>query len=371
MTALLRNRELHLGDNLAVLRGLPASLVDLVYLDPPFNSGKIHTEALGDGTIGQEEYKNVWREGDLDAGWVEGVRRSSDDLARALVLFGRLHGEGMRAYLTMLAVRLIELKRVLKTTGSLYLHCDPTASHYLKVVLDGVFGAAWYRNEITWKRHSAHNNARRYGNITDIILFYAHPSKSKWNRLGHERSARGLQRFRRADADGRRYRGHSLVGRNRTSENVFEWRGVTPKSGWRYTRERLDDYWAQGRILVSRDGRPAMDGLKVYLDELGAPPLQNLWTDVHRVPNTSSERVGYRTQKPVELLERIIGASSDEGDLVLDPFVGSGTTLVAAERLGRRWLGIDESEHAASIAFARAQEVCGVSASSGPRLLRA
>ena len=251
----------------------------------------------------------------------------------------------------MMAQRMVELHRVLKPTGSLYLHCDPTASHYLKLLLDAMFGARNFRNEITWQRTESHNTADRYGNVADIIFYYAKTENLTWNRQFHQYpngeqrySDRQLRRFRHRDPDGRVYKLDDLTAPRPDSDSgKFEWRGTTPgpSRGWGYRLEQLEAWWEQGRIQTKRDGTPRMDGLKVYLDDTEGKPLQNVWTDVPRIANTSPERLSYPTQKPEALLERIIASSSNEGDVVLDPFCGCGTTVAVAERLGRRWIGID------------------------------
>ena len=262
---------------------------------------------------------------------------------------GFLGDNDMLAYLAMMAPRLVELQRVLKPTGSLYLHCDPTASHYLKILLDAIFGPTNYRNEITWQRTESHNTAGRYGNVADILLFYVQSDRATYNRSFHKYadqkySAQQMQRFRHVDDDGRRYKLENLTGpRPDSNSGKFEWRGTLPgpTRGWGYKKAQLEQWWAEGRIQTKKDGTPRMDGLKVYLDETEGKPLQNIWTDIPRISNTSSERLGYPTQKPEALLERIINASSNEGDVVLDPFCGCGTAIAAAQKLNRYWIGID------------------------------
>jgi len=243
----------------------------------------------------------------------------------------------------MMCIRLVELRRVLKDTGSIYLHCDPTASHYLKLILDGVFGIQNFRNEIVWQRTNAHNAAGQYGRVHDIILFYTKGSSYIWNPSTLPYSPEQAKRYREDD-EGRLYTGQDLTAsRPDSNSGKFEWRGTMPppSRGWGYTVEQLETWWAKGKILTKRDGTPRMDGLKVYLDEMPGKALQSIWTDIPRIPNTSSERLGYPTQKPIALLERIIEASSNGGDIILDPFCGCGTALIAAQKLNRKWIGID------------------------------
>lgn len=292
----------------------------------------------------------MWQWDETSARAYEEMVEAGGQLSEVLQSFrGFLGTNDMLAYLAMMAPRLVELRRVLKPTGSLYLHCDPTASHYLKILLDAIFGPTNYRNEITWQRTESHNTAGRYGNIADILLFYVQSDRATYNRSFHKYadqkySVQQMQRFRHVDDDGRRYKLENLTGpRPDSSSGKFEWRGALPgpTRGWRYKEEQLERWWAEGKIQTKKDGTPRMDGLKVYLDETEGKPLQNIWTDIPRIPNTSSERLGYPTQKPEALLERIINASSNAGEVVLDPFCGCGTAIAAAQKSNRRWIGID------------------------------
>ncbi len=253
------------------------------------------------------------------------------------------------AYLSYMVERLIPMKSILRPTGSLFLHCDPTASHYIKIMMDAIFGHTNYRNEIIWKRNTSHNSGRQFGRIHDTILFYSASKNWTWNKTyGGEYSEEQLGRFKK-DKDGRYYKAQDLTAARPNSDSgKFEWRGNQPGStrGWAYTLDQLEEFWARGRILLKRNGTPRADGLKVYLEDLEGPLTQSIWTDIERIPNTSSERLGYATQKPVALLKRIISASTNEGDVVLDPFCGCATTIEAAHKLGRRWIGIDIAIHA-------------------------
>lgn len=250
----------------------------------------------------------------------------------------------MLAYLVMMAARLVELHRVLKPTGSLYLHCDPTASHYLKIVLDTIFGPQSFRNEIIWKRSSAHSDtkqgARHYGRVTDTILFYAKEKDNTWNQQYTAYDPKYIERdYRRVDEDGRRYRIDNLQGPGGASKGnpYYEVMGVWRY--WRYSKEKMEELIRQGRVIQTRPG--AVPQYKRYLDEMPGVPLQDVWTDIPPMHNLSAERLGYPTQKPLALLERVIESSSNPGDVVLDPFCGCGTTVAAAQRLDRRWIGID------------------------------
>ncbi len=353
------NNRLYFGDNLDILREHVADeSVDLIYLDPPFNSKATYNvlfkEKRGAQSAAQiTAFDDAWQWGlESESAYHDVVTNGPKALADLLqALRGFLGTNDMMAYVTMMAPRIAELRRVLRPTGSIYLHCDPTASHYIKLLLDAVFGHKNFRNEITWQRTEGHNNTTgRYGNVADILLFYSKSDKAVWNRHFHEHngqkySQQQLKRFRHVDADGRNYKLENLTAPSKPNSDSgkFEWRGAIPgpTRGWGYKLEQLEQWWAEGRIQTKRDGTPRTDGLKVYLDESKGKPLQNIWTDIPRIPNTSSERLGYPTQKPEALLERIINASSNEGDVVLDPFCGCGTAIAAAERLNRRWMGID------------------------------
>lgn len=258
-----------------------------------------------------------------------------------------LGGTDMLAYLSMMALRLIELRRVLKSTGSIYLHCDPTASHYLKLVMDAVFGPENYVNEIIWKRQSAHNDAkqgsRHYGRVHDVILFYRKSRFAPFNHQYRPYSEGYVEQFyRHVDpGTGRRYRLSDMTAPGGASEAKrnphYEFLGVTRY--WRYSEENMRRLFDEGRIYQSAPGR--VPQYKRYLDEGKGVPVGTVWDDIDLLQSWTAERLGYPTQKPTALLERIVGASSNEGDLVLDPFCGCGTSIAAAQKLGRRWIGID------------------------------
>ena len=252
-----------------------------------------------------------------------------------------LKDNDMMAYLTHMAVRLVELHRVLKPTGSIYLHCDPTASHYLKLLMDAVFGKDVYRNEIAWQRTSSHNDPQRFGRIADRILYYTKSRNRVFNVLYTAYSPEQAERFKYKDERGS-YKAENLTAPHFSETRTVEWRGSHPGADrqWRFGPEELERLYGEGKILLKKDGTPRKDGHKEYLHELPGQPLQDVWTDIVMGP-TSGERLGYPTQKPVELLERIVASSSNPGDVVLDPFCGCGTTVHAAEKLGRQWIGID------------------------------
>ncbi|HWG11316.1 MAG TPA: DNA methyltransferase [Rhodanobacteraceae bacterium] len=345
--------RLYFGDNLHVLREHVADeSVDLVYLDPPFNSKRDYN-LLFKTPKGHESdaqitaFEDSWHWGEqAEREYAEILRQPNTDVAELMPALRAFLGENdMMAYLVMMANRLLELHRVLKATGSLYLHCDPTASHYLKIVLDGVFGKANFRTEISWKRSSAHNDAKQgraqYGNIRDVIFFYAKSDDWKWNWQYTPYSQEYVDGFYNhvEKETGRRYQLDNLTAAKPGGDVSYEFYGTKPYKGryWAYSRENMEKFKAEGRLYFPKDG--GTPRYKRYLDEMPGVPLQNDWDDIK--PTSAGEYLGYSTQKPLALLERIIQASSKEGDVVLDPFCGCGTAVDAAQKLGRRWIGID------------------------------
>jgi site-specific DNA-methyltransferase (adenine-specific) len=362
----MADNHLYYGDNLDILRRyVHDESVDLIYLDPPFNSNANYNVLFAekDGSRAAAQIKAfgdtwAWDEASARALW-EVVERGGQP-AHAMQAFRILLGENdMLAYLAMMAPRLIELHRVLKPTGSIYLHCDSTASHYLKILMDAIFGPKNFLNNIVWKRTSAHNDPKRYGRIGDHILYYAKSGTKTFNRVAIEYSEEQLARYRYEDSGGK-FRAENLTAPHFSETRTVEWRGTHPGADrqWRFSIEELERLYAEGRILLTQDGRPRKDGLKEYLDEAEGPVLQDIWSDIGMGP-TAGERLGYPTQKPEALLERIIQASSNEGDVVLDPFCGCGTAVVVAQKLGRRWIGIDVTHLAVGLMKTRLRDSFG------------
>lgn len=360
---------LYYGDNLTILREqLKNETVDLVYLDPPFNSNASYNVLFKapdghDSHAQMEAFGDTWHWTDAaELAFDEVMKYGNSDVAEMLrAMRSFLKENDMMAYLTMMAVRLLELHRVLKPTGSLYLHCDPTASHYLKILLDAVFGKARFKNEIVWLRTNAHNiHTKGYARSNDTIFFYNKTKDFKWNQLYTGYSAAQLSRYK-PDENNRLFTGQDLTISGNKNRN-FEWRGTQPPEnrGWAVSLEQLEQWWSEGKILKRRDGCPRLDGLKVYLDEKPGKVLGTNWTDIDRIGNTSAERLGYPTQKPLALLERILLTSSNEGDVVLDPFCGCGTTVHAAQKLNRQWIGIDITHLAISLIQKRLRDAFGV-----------
>lgn len=368
MSKEIRPNTLFCDDNLSVLREhIADESVDLVYLDPPFNSSRSYDALLKEedgeyGGVHAGAFEDTWHwDGMAESTYGELSERAPAGVARTIEAMRALLGTSqMMAYLTMMTVRLVELQRVLTPTGSIYLHCDPTASHYLKVVMDAVFGPKNFKNEVIWKRTHAHGSARRYGPVHDVILFYAKSPAFTWAhpRCGHD-SKYVEEHFTYIDRQsGRRFQPITLTGSGvRHGDSGKPWRGVDPTRVGRHwalpkavlarlgivegtTQEKLDALDEAGLVYwpTKAGGTPRF---KQYADLLEGAALPDVWADIPPLSARSAERLGYPTQKPLALLERIIEASSEPGDVVLDPFCGGGTTVVAAHRLGRRWIGID------------------------------
>ena len=341
----LTNRTLFTGDNLFVLRGMNSDSVDLIYLDPPFNSNATYSAPIGSEAAGAA-FKDSWSLDDVDAEWHGQIADEHPGLYKIIDAAGAAHSKGMQAYLIMMAIRLIEMRRILKPTGSIYLHCDPTASHYLKATMDAVFGREQYLSDITWKRYAPHSLARGAVDcISDQILYYANDAKRV---LAHTVTAQLApdemrKRFPHVEQEtGRRYQHVALEqSANRSSAGearVINGESVTSELGWRWSQKTFDDRLAANPHLIhwTGTGRPRY---KKYADDYAGRPVGNIWTDIQYLSSGDRERTGFPTQKPLALLERIIRASSNEGDFVFDPFCGCATTLVAAERLSRKWGG--------------------------------
>src|SRR5450759_3696487 len=343
---------LYYGDNLDVLRRyVKDESVDLVYLDPPLNSRQDYNVLFAekDGTRSSSQimaFEDTW-EWNIDAERayeevVEQVGQVSDAM-RAFRTF--LGTSDMMAYLAMMAPRLMELRRALKPTGSIYLHCDPTAVHYLKMLMDAVFGVDKYRNEITWKRTSAHVNvSQRFAVVQDRLLFYSKSEKWTWNQIYLPYTPDYIQsHYGQLDkSTGRRFTTRDLTAsmQRASSGQLYDWKGFRPPPSrcWSYTKDKMEQFEAKGLLTQSPRGMPR---LKLYLDEMPGVPCDDVWTDVDTINSQAQERLGYPTQKPEALLERIVTASSNEGDVLLDPFCGCGTAIAVAQKLKRRWIGID------------------------------
>ena len=355
----IQNRTVFTGtaerdtDCLEVMRGMDSQSVDLVYLDPPFNSKKQWDAPLGSAAAGAG-FKDRWNYDDIKEEWFRQIKAENPALYSVVDAVGKTGGKPDKSYLCYMAVRLMEMKRVLKDTGSIYLHCDTTMSHALKLAMDAVFGAGNFRNEIVWKRATgqkgSQHDPKQWGKNRDAILFYAKSATvtcRPYRELTTEEAADG---FPHVDKKGERYKDDSAhvfrsPGLGPRPNLCYTWRGFTAPhpSGWRLSKERLEEEYKKGNIVIE-GGKVKR---RLYLRDYKGKPVGNLWDDVP--PVDGKERTGYPTQKPIALLKRIIAASSNKGDVVLDPFCGCGTTLDAAEALGRQWIGIDASALAARV----------------------
>lgn len=346
--------QLYYGDNLQILRDyIQDECIDLIYLDPPFNSNRSYNVLFKDesGLNSQSQitaFDDTWH-------WNSSAEQTyyeliTDAPQRVITMIGALREfigtNQIMAYLVMMTARLIELHRVLKSTGSLYLHCDTIAVHYLKIILDVIFGAKNFINQISWKRTSAHSDviqgAQHFGRIQDILLLYAKEDKNRtWNPIWMPYENEYIEKiYRYTDEYGRRYQTQPLHAAKPGGDTLYEWKGKLPPKGryWAFSKKNMEQLERDGRIVYSRNGVPRY---KIYLDESKGVLAQDMWTDITPVHQLPKERLGYSTQKPIALLERIIQASSNENDIVMDPFCGCGTAIHATHKLNRRWIGID------------------------------
>ncbi len=332
-SSVVDTRVIYCGDNLEQLKKLPDKCVDLIYIDPPFNSNR--------------NYEVFWGE--------TKEKRAFED-----------RHASTEAYIDYMRPRCVELARVLKKTGSFYYHCDWHASHYVKVMLDQIFGENNFENEIIWKRYAAHSNSKGYGAVHDALLYYGGGDALTFNRQFEPYSQNYIEeRFRFTDPDGRRWAEQNLNNPGVRPNLMYPFtarNGVTyahPANGWKFTRERMKALDDEGRLHY-----PKKEGgrlrLKNYLDEMPGVPISDVWTDISVIGGTSPERLGYPTQKPVALLDRIVATSSKENDIVLDAFCGGGTALVAAQNLKRQWIGIDISPTACRVMAKRLRDVSGL-----------
>jgi DNA modification methylase len=328
-SSLLDTRVIYCGDNLEQLKKLPDACIDLIYIDPPFNSNR--------------NYEVFWGE--------TKEKRAFED-----------RHESTQAYIEFMRPRCVEMARVLKETGSFYYHCDWHASHYVKVMLDQTFGENNFINEIVWKRQTSHNDSKQgsmhFGRLHDVLLFYTGGSdKYTWNQQYVPLDHRYIEsHYTNVDEIGRRFRWDNLTGPGGAAKGnpLYEVFGV--KKHWRYSKERMDQLIADG--LVAIPPRGAVPALKRYLDASKGQPIGSVWDDINPINSQAKESLGYPTQKPLPLLERIISTSSNENDIVLDAFCGCGTALVAAQNLKRQWIGIDISPTACRVMAKRLRDVC-------------
>ncbi|MEN9782433.1 MAG: hypothetical protein RL208_583 [Pseudomonadota bacterium] len=321
--------KLYTGDNLYILNGMNSESVDLIYLDPPFNSKRLYSAPVGSKAAGSS-FKDMWTWADVDESFLEILATKYPEMTDFIKSIERVHSKGMMAYITYMAERIVELHRILKETGSFYLHCDPTASHYLKVLLDEIFGKENFRNEVVWCYKDNANSKKHYNKKHDIILFYSKTSNYYFNpyKILRDLSETTIKKYKYQDENGR----YRLMGRGIVGSPIKSARDINPE--WEKTNPEL----------VFRH----------YLKD-GALPLD--WFEMAPINQNATERTGYPTQKPIALVERIIKASCPEDGTVLDPFCGCATTCVAAQLLNRRWIGIDIEENAVSILHDRLHDL--------------
>ncbi len=357
------NRTLAKCDNLEFLRSMNSESVHLIATDPPFNKGK-DFHATPDSMAKGASFQDRWSwDTDVHESWVDKITDDFPDVMNVIQGSRNSYGNDMGAFLCFMAVRILEMHRVLRKDGSMYLHCDPTASHYLKELMDSIFDRDNFRNEISWQRNDGRGKGSQHeplqwGRNTDNILFYA-KSKSTVLRPYEALTEEEIKdQFPKVDGDGRRYKTGIPIFRSKSMGNrpnlCFEWKGFKNPhpAGWRLSKERLEEEYQKGNVVIKGMGTKRRLERRKYADEYRGRPIDDFWGDIPRVTD-NAENTGYPTQKPLALYERIIKASSNEGDMVLDPFCGCATTCVAAEKLGRQWVGIDIWDKAHKIVIER------------------
>ncbi len=359
----VKNRTIFEGDNLYVLRGLDADTIDLIYLDPPFNSNRIFEASIESKAAGAA-FKDSWTPNDLDSAWHGELAENAPNLYHAISTAEFTHGKSMKAYLIMMGIRMLEMYRILKPTGTIYLHCDDNASHYLKMMMDGIFGRENFRNEIVWQRAvtSKGNLKKGLARDSDLILRYAKSNDFLWNPDAvtipydmEDLDEKTKRQYYYVEPGTRRLVSHTSITaqtQDPDSHLTYEVMGVTRT--WRWAESRMLKEIKAGRVVQTRPGN--VPRYKRYLDEQKGKTLNNIWVDIPNLTARNKERIGYPTQKPIALLERIICASSNPGDMVLDPFCGCATTCIAAERLQRHWIGIDLSPESFKLAKLRLEQ---------------
>ena len=366
----LKSNVLYYGDNLQILRNrdyFPDNSIDLIYLDPPFNSKASYNilfkEPTGEQSAAQiKAFSDTWHWDKAAEDTFQDIILNAPPRVAKMVdaIVGGLGRNDVTAYLVMMTIRLVELHRVLNDTGSIYIHCDSTASHYLKMLMDTIFDIRNFHNEIAWRRTTSHGDskqgAKHFGRVHDTILFYSKGVNYVWNTQFIPFSPEQIEKqYYKVDSSGRSYRLVTPTAKKPGGDTSYEWKGVRPPVGryWAYTHEKMEALDRKGLLYYSNTGQPY---IIYYLDERPGVAAQSVWIDVPPLAPTANERLGYQTQKPLSLLERIINASSNKGSVVLDPFCGCGTALVAAQELGRKWIGIDITHLAIAVMKNRLEE---------------
>ena len=366
------------GDNLDVMRGMNSESVDLIYLDPPFNSNQNFSATTGSKST-EAAFKDTWTSNDINPAWQDEIANRNSVLHSVINTTRLICGEGMQSYLIMMSIRILEMNRILKETGSIYLHCDTTASHYLKLIMDATFGEKHFQNQIVWKRHKGRSDGNRFGRVYDTILYYTKGERYTWNDVFDPLDSKYIQGsyggFDQFQDKFGPFMPDNLTGPNTThSESGQTWKGVNPTASgrcWSVPKHGNYAHWINENItpdyLTAKSVSERLDvlekhGLIIWPEKLGGMPrlkrylaasrgakVNDVITNILRVDTKSIEWTGYPTEKPVPLLQHIIQASSNKNDMVLDPFCGSATTCIVANRLNRKWAGIDLSPIAARL----------------------
>ena len=358
-----RTRSLIRQDNLQGLAETPSRSIRLVYMDPPFGTGRdferiFAARSRSDVPASSVAFTDRWS-ADTGREELSETPQRLRELLDALALASGVDRTLLR-YLEFMTPRIVEAYRVLRDDGTLFLHCDPTSSHYLKIIADAVFGRENFRNEVVWRRTHSHGSARRFGPIHDTILFYSKTNMYPWHVLKTPYTEEYVNKAYRHQDSGGRYQLITCTGPgDRVGTRAhYAWKGRLPPPGrhWAWTIEKMQRLDAAGLLVHSQTGVPRF---KRYLHDGGGVALQDIWDDINRLNATSRERVRFETQKPLALLRRIIDSCTDAGDIVLDPFCGSGTTMVAAEQSHRGWIGIDVSLSAVALTLSRVRQGAG------------
>lgn len=360
-----KNRTLYHGDNLDFLRGMNSETVHLVATDPPFNKNR-DFHATPDSLAAGAKFQDRWSwTRDVHEEWTDSIIDDWPAAWEVIIAARAAYGDDMGAFLCWLGVRLMEMHRVLRPDGSLYLQCDTTASHYIKAMLDAIFGWENFRNDIVWKRTSAHSDASRWGSVHDVLLYYSKSDRRIWNEIYMDYDDGYKKRFRNQDAGGRLWTDGDITAKGLSGGGyTYTYKGA--KSLWRVPLETMERLDKENRLHFTRTG-----GIRIkrYLDELPGIPAQDVITDIFPINSQAKERTGYPTQKPLALYRRIIEASSNEDDIVLDPFCGCATTPVAAEQLKREWVGMDIWDGAKEIVLKRLRDEWLVTPEEGENMM--
>ena len=361
-----KNQTIWTGDNLDVMRGMNSESVHLIYLDPPFNSRADYAAPIGSQAAGAA-FKDTWTLSDVDAEWINLIEAKHSTLYRVLLA---AMTDSDKSYLAYMAARLLEMRRILRPTGSLYLHCDSTMAAYLKLTLDAIFGPANFLGEIVWKRHNARSTAKRWPRIHDTILCVSKTARFRFIPTKVLGDKAKIPHTLITGANGNKYQTYELTGAGVTKdgESGRPWEGYDPTAmgrHWANSQAKMDEWNREGLIhwpkkTGARGGFPRRRAAQPFVPEARKVTVGDVWIDIDRINQSAKERVGYPTQKPLALLRRVIAASSDRGEVVLDPFCGCATACIAAEEMQRQWVGIDISTKAADLVKSRMRDELGL-----------